>query len=514
MFDSAGRQDIRNIKPINFRPILFCALSLFVGVILYRNYPILSVWTILTPIFVTFAICVVCYLTFGKEKRYTVLTTSAICFIFILIGMLSLGLKVNSTTSKVVASGYYTVVGEVKDVSYKDGGYYATLTGCTYNGDEGGDFYTYKLQTKVELYDIVEIKCYVKNDKIVKGEKFSHRIISEWSNYASRVDSVRVLGKSGSVASRFKTRTDTIFKKILGEDFGILSALLRGDDSEMRQTVELFRFVGIAHIFAVSGLHIGLIFTALSFIFGKLKINRIVKTVSITLMLIFYSYLCGFSPSSLRATIMCTCMMISRLLGQKHDGINALSVAGIIVVTTNATDLFSVGFILSFTICFSILVLAPPIKSVLSFMPNEFSSSLSVLFASQAGVLPLSIKYFGGFPLVSFFANFLLLPIVSILYYVTVIGVIICLILPINEHISLFIPQILTVGIKGVTEFMTNFPLVLDYMSTPLAIVYYALLLCVSDFINVSKKAKFSCGVLILVLIAFIGTRSFFGVPT
>ena len=513
MFDSAGRQDVRNIKPINFRPILFSALSLFVGVILYRNYPVMGAWTILTPIFAMSLICLVCYITFGKEKRHTVLATSAVCFIFILIGMLSLGLKVNSATNKAVASGYYTVVGEVKDVSYKDGGYYATLTDCTYNGEEGGDFYTYRLQTKVDLYDIVEIKCYVKSDKVVNGDKISHRIISEWSNYASRIDNVRVVGKSNSIASRFKTRTDAIFKKILGEDFGILSALLRGDDSEMSQTVELFRLVGIAHIFAVSGLHIGLIFTALSFIFGKLKINRIIKTVIISLTLIFYSYLCGFSPSSLRATIMCTCMMISKLLGQKHDGINALSIAAIIVVLINATDLFSVGFILSFTICFSILVLAPPIKSVLSFMPNEFSSSLSVLFASQAGILPLSIKYFGGFPLVSFFANFLLLPIVSILYYLTVIGVVICLILPINEHIALFIPQILTVGIKGVTEFMANFPLVLDYMSIPLAIAYYALLLCVSDFINLPKKAKFSCGVFILVLVLFVAARSFFGVP-
>lgn len=513
MFDSTRGHDVRNIKPINFRPILLCALSLIVGVILYRNYSVLGVWTVLTPIFVMGLICLVCYFSVDKEKRRVVTTTSIACIVFVFVGMLALGLKVSSSASRTVPSGYYTVVGEVKDVSYKDGGYYATLSDCTYNGEKGGDFYTYRLQTEVSLYDIVEIKCYVKSDNIVKGKKISHRIISEWSNYASHVESVRVVGKSDCVASRFKIRTDAIFKKILGEDFGVLSALLRGDDSEMNQTVELFRFVGIAHIFAVSGLHIGLIFAALSFIFGKLKINRVIKTVIISFTLIFYSYLCGFSPSSLRATIMCTCMMISKLLGQKHDGINALSESAIIVILINATDLFSVGFILSFTICFSILALAPPIKSALSFMPDEFSSSLSVLFASQAGILPLSIKFFGGFPLVSFFANFLLLPVVSILYYATVIGVVICLILPINEHIALFIPQILTVGIKGVTEFLASYSLSLDYMTLPISITYYALLLCVSDVINIPPKAKFSCGVMILVLILFVGVRSFFGVP-
>lgn len=513
MFDSARGKDVQNIKPINFRPILFCALSLFAGIILFRNYPILGVWTIITPALVIGLICAVFCIAVEKEKRRTVLVTSTFCFIFTILGMISLGVKINSMTKHNVKDGYYTVVGEVKDVYYKHGGYYATLTDCTYNGERGSDLFTYYLEEKVALYDIVEIKCYVQSDGIVKGEPISHRIISGWPSYSVETYSCRVIGKSNSIASWFKTRTDTAFKKVLGDDFGILSALLRGDDSEMRETVDLFRLVGIAHIFAVSGLHIGLIFTALTFILDKLKTNRLLKIILIFSSLVFYSYLCGFSPSSLRAVIMCTCMMISKLLGQKHDGLNALSEAGIIVALINATDLFSAGFILSFTICLSILILAPPIKSVLSFMPNEFSSSVSVLFASQAAALPLSIKMFSGFPIVSFFANFLLLPIVSILYYATVIGSIICLILPINEHIALFIPQVLTVGIKGVTEFLAGYPLIIDYVTVPITVIYYTLLVCISDFINIPKKTKFACGVMLVVLLLFMVVRGFFGVP-
>ena len=513
MFDSARGENVRNIKPINFRPILFCALSLFAGIILYRNYPILGEWTVLAPLLVVGATCLSLLFFFEKEKRLTVITTSTICFIFCLIGMLSLGLKVESLTKRNVQDGYYTVVGEVKDVSYKHGGYYATLTNCTYDGKEGSDFFTYHLEEKVSLYDVIELKCLVKSDVVAKGESISYRIINEWPTYSVETYSCKIIGKADSVASWFKTKTDKAFTKILGEDFGILSALLRGDDSEMKEIVDTFRLVGIAHIFAVSGMHIGLIFTALSFIFGRLNINRIVKTTVISLALIFYSYLCGFSPSSLRATIMCSCMMLSKLFGQKHDGLNALSEAGIIVVLINATDLFSAGFILSFTICLSILVLAPPIKSVLSFIPEEFSSSLSVLFASQVAALPLSISYFSGFPLVSFFANFLLLPIVSLLYYATVLGSVICVILPINEHIALFIPQILTVGIKGVTEFLARYPMVLDYITKPISVIYYALLICISDFVNLPKKFKFACVTLIFVLLLFIAVRSFFGVP-
>lgn len=513
MFDSARGQDVRNIKPINFRPILFCALSLFAGVILYRNYPIFGVWTVLIPLLLFAIIGAVCFLVVEKEKRNVVVVTTVVCFIFSLIGMLSLGLKVNSLTKHNVEDGYYTVVGEVKDVYYKHGGYFATLTNCTYDGEEGSDFFTYGLTEKVSLYDIVELKCLVSSDKIERGEQISYRIISEWTSYSVETYSCKVIGKADGVASWFKSKTDEAFKKILGEDFGILSALLRGDDSEMRDTVDLFRLVGIAHIFAVSGLHIGLIFTALSFILGKLKTNRILKALIISSTLVFYSYLCGFSPSSLRATIMCTCMMLSKLFGQKHDGLNALSESAIIVILINATDLYSAGFILSFTVCLSILVLAPPIKSVLSFMPDEFSSALSVLFASQTASFPLSIMMFSGFPLMSFFVNFLLLPIVSLLYYATVIGVLICLILPINELIALFIPQVLTIGIKGVTEFIANYPMIIDYMTKPIMAIYYVLLLIVSDFVNLPKKVKFACGVLLLVLLLFVATRSLWGIP-
>ena len=514
MFDSERGQDVQNLKPINFRPILFCALSLFAGIILYRNHLVLGVWTVLTPILIIGLICLLFYFIVDKAKRPMVIVTSVCCCVFVFIGMLSFGLKINSLKKNSVPDGYYTVVGEIKDVTYKNGGYYATLTNCTYDGIEGNDLITSFLYEEVSLYDVIELKCIVKNCEIEEGKKIPNQIISGWPTSTSKVYSCRVIGKSKGVAPWFKTKTDAKFSSVLGEDFGILSALLRGDVSEMCETVTTFRAVGIAHIFAVSGLHIGLIFAAMSFILGKLKINRVLKVIVTTSALIFYSYLCGFSPSSLRAVIMCTCIMLSKLLGQKYDGVNALSIAAIIVLLINAIDLFSAGFILSFTICFSILVLSPPIKSILSFMPEEFSSSLAVLFASQASALPLSIIMFGEFSLVSFFANFLLLPIVSILYYATVIGTLICVILPINEHIALFIPQILTVGIKGITEFIAYFPISLSYMTKPLLSIYYLLLISVSDFVNISKKAKFSCGVLLVVVLLFIATRSFFGVPS
>ena len=111
----------------------------------------------------------------------------------------------------------------------------------------------------------------------------------------------------------------------------------------------------------------------------------------------------------------------------------------------------------------------------------------------------------------SFFANFVLLPVVTILFYFVVIGTLFCLILPINELIALFVPTVLTTGIVGVTEFIARFPLQIDYFPKIMVIGYIGLLLMASDLINLPRKVKFSCLVIALTLVFFAFVHGFFG---
>ena len=356
-------------------------------------------------------------------------------------------------------------------------------------------------EQEVGLYDVISLSGYVSNVEKVEEGVVSKSILSGRSMICNHYYDLKIVGKSKGVASSFKTKTDEMFKTVLGDKFGVLSALLRGDVSEMNETVLTFRVVGIAHVFAVSGMHVGLIFTALSFLLRKVPLNKFIKTAVTCLLLFFYSYLCGFTASSLRAAVMCSCIALARLTGEKYDGINAMAEALIINLIFSPIQLFSVGFILSFTICFSILVLAPTFKDLLKFLPEQFSSSISVLLASQSAIIPLSVVFFDGFSLVSFLANFLLIPVVTIIFYFLVIGVIICMILPINALIGLFVPQILVVGTTGIVNFLSSVKISITYFPPLMSICYYALMLCVSDFVNLPKKAKFSCGVVAATLV-------------
>ncbi len=81
---------------------------------------------------------------------------------------------------------------------------------------------------------------------------------------------------------------------------------------------------GVAHIFAVSGLHIGILYAALSFAFKKLKKYRVLPALA---AVILYAAFCGFSVSSVRAVIMCAVLGIYNALGRKYDFLGAIAFA-------------------------------------------------------------------------------------------------------------------------------------------------------------------------------------------
>ena len=171
--------------------------------------------------------------------------------------------------------------------------------------------------------------------------------------------------------------------------------------------------------------------------------------------------------------------------------------------------MFSVGFILSFAVSLSIIILAPPIKRYFSFLPQAFADSLGVLVAAQLASLPLMVSYFGAFSIVSFVANFLLLPIVVIIFYLSVVGMIVGLILPVFQPIALYLPKILILGVQGLTNILAKVLLSIKVFPLVCKIVYYPTLLVVSDLINLPKSIKKGCVCVLLIIIIYTLSVSF-----
>ena len=298
-----------------------------------------------------------------------------------------------------------------------------------------------------------------------------------------------------------------LFDSMNEENAGISFAMLFGKkDFITNDNLDAFSMAGISHILAVSGLHIGVLVAVLYFVLKMIFKN---KSLTIILLiggfLIFYSYLCDFSPSVVRATIMSLVLLISREYGYRYDALNSLSIAGIIILILNPLSLFSAGFQLSFLCIFSIITLAPFITEMFTkiCLPKKLASALAISFSTNIAILPICANLFNKLSLISIFANLIIIPFFS-LSFVLLFGFVLvaCIIKPLG--FLLIIPEITLHGIKLLANAFAN----VEVLYITLFNVSYILLFLVVlmsffiHFLLINKKAKaVLCGSLISIML-------------
>lgn len=121
--------------------------------------------------------------------------------------------------------------------------------------------------------------------------------------------------------------------------------MVLGDKSGLSDEVkQLYQENGIAHVLAISGLHISLIGASLFFVLRKYFMPMQGAAVVTMVLLFLYGILTGFSISTQRAVIMMGCMLLARLAGRHYDGLSALSFSAICQLLIHPMVLFQTGF--------------------------------------------------------------------------------------------------------------------------------------------------------------------------
>ncbi|MDY6952991.1 MAG: ComEC/Rec2 family competence protein, partial [Thermodesulfobacteriota bacterium] len=147
---------------------------------------------------------------------------------------------------------------------------------------------------------------------------------------------------------------------------GLLKALIIGDRTAISpESRRAFQRIGISHLLAISGLHVGMVATLSFFLFRRLlaRSQRILMAAWVTrgaalmsvLPVLFYGFLAGMSPATQRAVIMVTVFLLALLFEREHDSMNTLAVAALVILIITPTALFEISFQLSFVAVFSIL---------------------------------------------------------------------------------------------------------------------------------------------------------------
>nr|WP_240894598.1 DNA internalization-related competence protein ComEC/Rec2 [Fodinibius halophilus] len=203
----------------------------------------------------------------------------------------------------------------------------------------------------------------------------------------------------------------------------LAKALLIGHKNELtREDKQAFSRAGLSHIMAVSGLHVGFILAPFWVIIPFFWTFRFGKQLGLAILigfLFFYAGLTGFSASVTRASLVGGLLAYGKLFYKVRNSKNLTAVAALIILLLNPSDLFSIGFQLSFGAVYIILLVAPVISIALpSWVQHRcYGQPLMIVvisFIVQLGLFPLLAYYFGEFSLVGPFANALVVPFLGI----------------------------------------------------------------------------------------------------
>lgn len=238
-----------------------------------------------------------------------------------------------------------------------------------------------------------------------------------------------------TIAFNLRQNLLTLFQRtgITGENLAVLSALTMGYKSLLDQeTRRVFSASGAMHILAVSGLHVGILFSTLSaflFFLNRKKRGRLIKGALLIAFLFFFAVFTGLSPSVLRATLMFSLVIVGTSINHNSSVYNTLSASAFIILVANPMLIAEVGFQLSYMAVLSIVFFYPYIYKIF-YIKNKWIDKIwvliSVSLAAQLGTFVLGIFYFNQFPNYFLLTNLYAIPLAFLTLYLAVALVILC----------------------------------------------------------------------------------------
>jgi len=263
---------------------------------------------------------------------------------------------------------------------------------------------------------------------------------------------------------KLKDKIKNLIEKNFTEPQGsLISAIFLGEKGLIPAEVkEFFSLTGIAHLLAVSGLHIVTLMSIFSFILIEVFLVSRRKTFYFLLPLVsLYIIFVGSPASALRAGIMGLVLVFSETIGKKRDQLNLLVFTAFILLLFNPKLLcFDIGFQLSFLAVLGIYFLNQDFERLFSRIPNlkywPLRSYFSVTLSAQIFIFPLILYYFGNLSLGAPLVNILVLPFLPLLMSFIFVFALGALILPFLAKILLWPAWIIITYIFVVARFFAR----------------------------------------------------------
>lgn len=213
-----------------------------------------------------------------------------------------------------------------------------------------------------------------------------------------------------------------------GESAGVIEAMTIGRKAELsKDTRANYANSGVSHVLALSGYHVATILIILQFLlFNRITPFRWTAITNILILLALWCYtiIAGASPSLIRATTMCTILLLCQTCTRQLISLNSIALTITLMLSYNPLHLFNIGFQLSFISVLGISLLSTRLFSLCP-THNRFIASIwqiiSISLICSLFTAPLVAYHFGSIPLYSVLSNIAITILVFIIIATTIL---------------------------------------------------------------------------------------------
>ena len=300
------------------------------------------------------------------------------------------------------------------------------ITGYIYECDRKEDKVVLKVKGKenilVNYYDDFncELGSYIKAyGEIKKPEKntnfylfnYQNYLLTKKINYIFKADKIEKINTKIPFIYQAKNYLNKHIENYKSKPY--LEALVLGKDDNIKENViESYQTNGISHLLAISGAQITLFSCGLLFILSKL-FSKNTSYLFTIMFLLFYLFITNFQSSILRAVAFFIILTINKQFELKVSTLKLLIITLCILLIINPYLIYSLGFILSFTVSFFLILF----KGLINKYQNYFSKTLVISLIAFLSSAPIIINSFFKINLLSPIINLYFVPLVTFIIY-------------------------------------------------------------------------------------------------
>ena len=333
---------------------------------------------------------------------------------------------------------------------------------------------TFYKQINVNLGDKVLISGKFntpKSNTVFNTFNYRKYLLSKKIMLVSNEASITIKHKNKKPFYSFKTSIKNHIEKYKSRAY--LKAFIMGDTSLIEENiVSNYRFLGISHLFAISGMHV----SVFVFLINKMLKKHKAKDIIIILFLLLFLFITDYSESLLRCSTFFIISYLNKVLKLNIKNIYLILISAFFLLLINPYLIYSIGFLFSVIITFFVIASSNLLKDK-TYFKKLFIMSLICFLAS----VPILSFYFYKINLLTIVFNMIFIPLVS--YLIFPLGLITFFLYPLDNIYMFFINLL-----EGLSSFFQN----IDFLSFVIAkpnvfviLIYYIIL-----FLSIKRNRK------------------------